>query len=44
LHLSSRMPRFETVTGLDTGVDGAVSVTPCSCGTKEATIMVGRAQ
>lgn len=44
LHLSSRMPRFEPLSGLDTGVDGAVSTEPCACGTKEAVIILGGVQ
>lgn len=41
LHLSSRMPRIEPVSGLDTGVAGRVAVDACSCGVPEGCIQVG---
>ena len=41
LRLSSRMPRVETVDGLDTGVAGAVTEGFCTCGTREGCITVG---
>ena len=40
LRLSSRMPRIEPVTGLDTGVAGTVLADACSCGAKEGRIAV----
>ena len=43
LHLSSRMPRIEPVSRLDTGISGNVAVAPCSCGVSEGCLQLGAA-
>jgi hypothetical protein len=44
LHVSSRMPRVEPVSDLNTEVVGRVAVDACSCGVQEGCIEVGGAR
>lgn len=41
LHLSSRHFRYEPVSGLDTGIAGKVSGTPCACGVPDLLVSPG---